>query len=261
MFLSLLVYLCCGAVAGVLAGLLGVGGGIVIVPMLVAIFPGQGVPPEYVQQMALGTSLASIMITSISSARAHNARGAVHWDIFRNITPGILVGTFVGGLVATHMPTMFLKIFFICFLFVVSAQMLSNYRPPASRDMPGALGTAGVGGVIGLVSSFVGIGGGTLLMVWMTGVAALPQQTAQGINLLYFLPSAACALFFHIRNRLIRWDIVLPAALGGCVTAAIAAWIATGLDVSLLRRLFGGFLLLTGLRELFFRQQRDKNAR
>ena len=105
------------------------------------------------------------------------------------------------------------------------------------------------------------LAGGALLMVWMTGVAALPQQTAQGINLLYFLPSAACALFFHIRNRLIRWDIVLPAALGGCVTAAIAAWIATGLDVSLLRRLFGGFLLLTGLRELFFRQQRDKNAR
>ena len=107
------------------------------------------------------------------------------------------------------------------------------------------------GAVCGLLSG-LGIGGGTLLMVWMTGVAALPQQTAQGINLLYFLPSAACALFFHIRNRLIRWDIVLPAALGGCVT---------GLDVSLLRRLFGGFLLLTGLRELFFHQQRDKNAR
>ena len=116
------------------------------------------------------------------------------------------------------------------------------------------------GAVCGLLSG-LGIGGGTLLMVWMTGVAALPQQTAQGINLLYFLPSAACALFFHIRNRLIRWDIVLPAALGGCVTAAIAAWTATGLDVSLLRRLFGGFLLLTGLRELFFRQQRDKTAR
>ena len=79
------------------------------------------------------------------------------------------------------------------------------------------------GAVCGLLSG-LGIGGGTLLMVWMTGVAALPQQTAQGINLLYFLPSAACALFFHIRNRLIRWDIVLPAALGGCVTAAIAAW-------------------------------------
>lgn len=116
MFLSLVIYLCCGAVAGVLAGLLGVGGGIVLVPLLVAIFPGQGVPPQYVQQLALGTSLASIMITSVSSARAHNARGAVHWDIFRNITPGILIGTFGGGLVATHAPTLFLKIFFICFL-------------------------------------------------------------------------------------------------------------------------------------------------
>ena len=74
MLVSILVYLCCGAVAGVLAGLLGVGGGIVIVPMLVSVFPTQGIPPEYVQQLALGTSLASIMITSVSSARAHNKR-------------------------------------------------------------------------------------------------------------------------------------------------------------------------------------------
>ena len=134
--------------------------------------------------------------------------------------------------------------------------MAAACQAVADSGIAGTLDAERVGVYIGS-----GIGGGTLLMVWMTGVAALPQQTAQGINLLYFLASAACALFFHIRNRLIRWDIVLPAALGGCVTAAIAAWIATGLDVSLLRRLFGGFLLLTGLRELFFRQQRDKNAR
>ena len=98
MLFSLLAYLGCGAVAGILAGLLGVGGGLVLVPMMLAIFPTVGVPPQYVQQMALGTSLASIMITSISSARAHNKRGAVHWDIFKAITPGILVGTFGGGL-------------------------------------------------------------------------------------------------------------------------------------------------------------------
>ena len=107
-------------------------------------------PARVVMEKPLGTSLASIMITSVSSARAHNARGAVHWDIFKAITPGILLGTFFGGLIATHMPTMFLKIFFICFILFVSAQMLSNYRPPASRDLPGKLGTAGVGGVIGL---------------------------------------------------------------------------------------------------------------
>ena len=78
MLVSLVAYVLCGAVAGVLAGLLGVGGGIVLVPMMVAIFPTVGVPAQYVQQMALGTSLASIMITSVSSARAHHARGAVH---------------------------------------------------------------------------------------------------------------------------------------------------------------------------------------
>lgn len=142
MLISLLIFLCCGAIVGVLAGLLGVGGGTVIVPMLLAVFPYDGVPAQYCQQLALGTSLASIMFTSVASARAHHKRGAVNWDIFMRITPGILVGTFAGGLIATHLPTMFLKIFFICFLIAISCQMFANYRPPASRHMPGALGTA-----------------------------------------------------------------------------------------------------------------------
>lgn len=120
MLTSLLVYLLCGAVAGILAGLLGVGGGIVIVPMLLVIFPTQNIPPELCQHLALGTSLASIVITSISSARAHHKRGAVHWEIVKNITPGILLGTFAGSLVASHMPTLFLKLFFICFLIIVA---------------------------------------------------------------------------------------------------------------------------------------------
>ena len=261
MLISLVVYCLLGAIAGVLAGLLGVGGGIVIVPMLVFAFGWQNFPPDVLMLMALGTSMGSIMFTSISSSLAHSRNKGVQWDAVRNITPGILIGTFCGSFLASHVPARFLQLFFVAFLFFVITQMLSGKKPKPSRHLPGLGGMSVAGGIIGVVSSLVGIGGGTLLMVWMTGVAALPQQTAQGINLLYFLPSAACALLFHIRNRLIRWDIVLPAALGGCVTAAIAAWIATGLDVSLLRRLFGGFLLLTGLRELFFRQQRDKNAR
>ena len=200
MLVSILVYLCCGAVAGVLAGLLGVGGGIVIVPMMVAVFPSQGIPAEYVQQIALGTSLASIMITSISSSRAHHKRGAVHWDIFRNITPGILLGTFLGGLVATHMPTLFLKVFFICFLGFVSLQMLSNYRPPASREMPGALGTAGVGGVIGLISSFVGIGGGTLSVPFMS-FCNVPLHHAVGTSAAIGFPIALAGTLGFITNR------------------------------------------------------------
>ena len=114
-------------------------------------------------------------------------------------------------------------------------------------------------GLVCGVLSGLGIGGGTLLMVWMTALTGLEQRTAQGINLLYFLPTAICALLFHIKNRLIRWDIVLPAALAGATAAALTAWLGTKLDTSLLRRLFGGFLLLVGLRELFYpRAKKDK---
>lgn len=108
------------------------------------------------------------------------------------------------------------------------------------------------------VFSGLGIGGGTLLMVWMTAVVGIAQKTAQGINLLYFLPTAACALIFHIKNRLIRWRVVIPAAIIGCLIAAGAAFLANAMDTGLLRKLFGGFLILVGLWELFGPHKRDK---
>ena len=110
---------------------------------------------------------------------------------------------------------------------------------------------AGLAGLLcGILSGF-GIGGGSLLMVWMTAVAALDQKTAQGINLLYFLPTSVGALIFHIKNRMICWKAVIPAALGGCATAALTAWLSAGMDMELLRKLFGGFLLVIGALELW----------
>ena len=120
---------------------------------------------------------------------------------------------------------------------------------------------AGAAGLVCGVLSGLGIGGGTLLMVWMTAVMDMEQRMAQGINLLYFLPTAACALIFHIKNRLIRWRVVLPAAITGCLSAAGAALLATSVDASLLRRLFGGFLILVGITELFGAHARDKKAK
>lgn len=122
--------------------------------------------------------------------------------------------------------------------------------------MSGAVLAALAGLVCGVFSG-LGVGGGTLLMVWMTAVMGVAQTTAQGINLLYFLPTAACALLFHIKNRLICWRVVVPAAIIGSLFAAGAAFLATMIDTALLRKLFGGFLLIVGLTELFFRQ-RDK---
>lgn len=117
---------------------------------------------------------------------------------------------------------------------------------------------AGLAGLVCGVLSGLGIGGGTLLMVWMTAVMGIAQKSAQGINLLYFLPTAACALVFHIKNRLIRPRVVLPAILAGCVSAAGAAAVASAMDTGLLRRLFGGFLIVVGLTELLGRQRERK---
>lgn len=114
---------------------------------------------------------------------------------------------------------------------------------------------AAVGLVCGILSGF-GIGGGSLLMVWMTAVAALDQKMAQAINLLYFLPTSAGALIFHIRNKTICWKATIPAAAAGCITAAITAWLSSDLDVTILRRLFGCFLLLVGIRELLYRPKK-----
>lgn len=262
MLLSIAIYLACGAVVGVLAGLLGVGGGTVIVPMLVFVFPHEGIPPQYVQQLALGTSLASIMFTSISSARSHHKRGAVQWNIFRNITPGILLGTFFGGLVATHLPTMFLKLFFIFFLFAIAAKMISKYQPPAKRHMPGTMGTAAAGGVIGIVSSFVGIGGGSLSVPFMT-YCNVPMHTAVGTSAAIGFPIAiagtlgyviggwgapglpsSCLGFVHL------WALFGIAA-ASCLTAPLGVRLSHALPTGQLKRFFGVFLIIIGLKMLW----------
>ena len=121
-------------------------------------------------------------------------------------------------------------------------------RPSAGDVM--IWGSILAGLVCGVLSGF-GIGGGSLLMVWMTAVLSMEQQTAQGINLLYFLPTAAAALLFHIKNRQVNFRAVWPAALWGCLFAAGGAFLAQAVAPTLLRKLFGGFLLLVGITELF----------
>ena len=106
------------------------------------------------------------------------------------------------------------------------------------------------GAVTGVLSGF-GVGGGSLLLIYMTSFAGVPQTLAQGVNLLYFLPTAATALPAHFKNGYVEKKALLPAIAAGLVCSALTAWIATALDVDLLRKCFGGFLILIGLRELF----------
>lgn len=106
------------------------------------------------------------------------------------------------------------------------------------------------GAVTGVLSGF-GVGGGSLLLIYMTSFAGVPQTLAQGVNLLYFLPAAATALPAHFKNGYVEKKALLPAIAAGLACSALAAWAATAVDVEILRKCFGGFLILIGLRELF----------
>jgi uncharacterized membrane protein YfcA len=248
-----------GSIAGLIAGLLGVGGGVVIVPMLVFIFSAQGFPPEHIMQMALGTSLGSIMFTSVSSFRAHHKRGAVHWDIVKSITPGILIGTFAGSWVAARLSTTFLKGFFVCFLYYVGLQMLLNFKPKPTRQLPGPVGMSGVGGVIGGVSSLVGIGGGSLSVPFMSW-CNVPVHHAIGTSAAIGFPIAVAGTLGYLVNGLgvaglpamSLGYLNLPALAGIAVfsmlMAPLGARVAHKLPVLTLKRVFAVFIIIIATR-------------
>ncbi|OHX12396.1 hypothetical protein BI347_01970 [Chromobacterium sphagni] len=160
--------LACGAVAGFLAGLLGVGGGLVIVPVLAGVLSAAALGGEHAQHLAVGTSLAVMVFTSASSVRAHHRKGAVDWRIVRGMAPAMVLGTFAGSLLAGWVPGLALRWFFVVYAYAVAAQMLIGRQPAAGREMPGWAGQGAAGGVIGMVSSWVGIGGGSMSVPFMS---------------------------------------------------------------------------------------------
>ena len=247
------MYVAVGLIAGVLAGLLGVGGGLVIVPMLIFCFVKQGLQPEVIMHLALGTSLASIMFTSISSFMSHHRRGAVDWSIVRRIVPGILIGTFFGTFIAARLSTNFLKVFFAVFLYSVATQMILNKKPKPSREIPGNAGMFGTGGIIGVASALVGIGGGSLsvpFMLWCN----VATHRAIGTSAAIGFPIAIAGAIGYIVNGL--HAVGLPAyhlgyvylpALAGIVatsvlTAPLGVKLAHALPVDQLKRIFALFL-------------------
>lgn len=156
------VLLLFGAIAGFLAGLLGVGGGLVIVPVVSGVLAAAAVGGAHAQHLAVGTSLAVMVFTSFSSVLAHHKKGAVDWGVVRGMAPAMVVGTLAGSLVAGWIPGGALRWFFVVYAYAIGLQMFLGARPKASRELPGTAGQLGAGGVIGVVSSWVGIGGGSM---------------------------------------------------------------------------------------------------
>lgn len=165
--IELLLYISTGAFAGFAAGLFGVGGGLIIVPVLYYIFASQGYDPQYLMQMALTTSLATIVITSISSTLAHHKKQAVLWPLVLTLSPGIIIGSWLGGAFASVINSDYLRLFFIVFEFSVATNLLlSKQASHHNTEIKKSIATTG-GTVIGFISTVVGIGGGTMTVPFL----------------------------------------------------------------------------------------------
>ncbi len=251
-------YIALGLVVGFVAGLLGVGGGLIIVPVLIALFQAYAIASGMEPQLALGTSLASILFTSISSMRAHHRHGAVEWPLVRRITPGVIVGTLLGALLATLMSAAILKLCFTVFLFYAATQMWLDFKPRPHRNLPGAAGTTLAGTVIGAVSSWVGIGGGTLsvpFMLWHNLALHRAIATSSAIGFPIAIAGAAGYMLGGWGANLPEYSlgfIYLPAlagiVLGSVLTAPLGARTAHRLPVRPLKRIFALLLYILAIR-------------
>jgi uncharacterized protein len=163
-----LILLVMGTCGGFAAGLLGVGGGMVLVPFVTMIFAARGFPPAVVVHMAIATSLGTILFTSLSSMRAHHAHGAVRWPVVALLAPGIVLGSWIGPWFAKQLNTAALALVFGVFVAFSATQMILNRKPSPARELPKAPGMFAAGAGIGIVSGLVGAGGGFLSVPFMT---------------------------------------------------------------------------------------------
>lgn len=251
-----LIYLALGAVAGLLAGLFGIGGGSIIVPMLILMYGVQSFPVEVIAQLAVGTSFAIIVVTSCSSVLAHHRVGNVNWLVFKSLIVGLVVGVGLGSLVATSIESRWLQLLVALFFMLVAVQMFFQLQPAAQSFSPGRIGQAIAGAIIGGVSAFIGIGGGSMSIPYFK-TCGMPMRQAVGTSAACGLPIAVFGAFVYAlaghpmlaevpyTTGFIFWPAMLGVGIASTPAAKLGAWLATRLPEALMVRLFA--LLLFGV--------------
>ncbi|ARP82475.1 hypothetical protein CAL12_17730 [Bordetella genomosp. 8] len=250
----LICLLLLGAGAGFAAGLLGIGGGMVLVPFLTMIFGWQGMDEDLIVHAAIATSMTSILFTSISSVRAHHAAGAVIWRIAFAMAPGLIVGGLLaGGAVFAALHTGWLSAFFAVFVLYSGYSMLRNTKPKPSRQMPGVVGTSTAGVGIGFISGLVGAGGGFLsvpFMIWCN----VPLRNAVATSAALGFPIALANSTGYVVSGLreaghtpgmlgyIYWPALLALVCTSVFTAPLGARAAHTLPVATVKRIFAYLL-------------------
>jgi uncharacterized protein len=262
LFVSSLLAL--GAATGFLAGLLGIGGGMLLVPFLTMLFTAQQFSLSHVVHMAVATSLTTILFTSVSSVRAHHKHGAVMWNVVKAMALGAFLGTAIGAQLASIIPTGALALLFAFFVSYSALQMLRSKKASGSGEpeLPGKGALFGVGGLIGFVSSLVGAGGGFITVPYLnsrkTGMhRAVATSAAMGFpvaagGLLGFVIAGAAAKGLPSGSL---GYVYLPALFGCAITsvlfAPLGARTAHAMDVARLKRLFAGLLLMLATYMLY----------
>jgi uncharacterized membrane protein YfcA len=252
-----------GLLAGVLAGMFGIGGGLVIVPALSLIFGSYELAPDYRMHLAIGTSLGTIIFTSVSSMLAHHRKGAILWPTALRLVPGIIAGGFLGAAIADAVSNRALGGVFGLFVVTISLYMVIGRRPEAGGALPGLAGHTLAGIVIGTVSALTGIGGGAVtnpFLLWR-GVNIRNSVATSAACTLPVAMASACGFLLAGLNTpglpagstgYIYWPAVAGISVGSVLTAPLGAHLAHTVPVEQLRRAFAVLLLFVGIR-MFWR--------
>jgi uncharacterized membrane protein YfcA len=241
-----------GTATGFIAGLLGIGGAMLMVPFLTAILTHRDYPADLVVKMAVATSLATICFTSLSSMRAHNARRAVLWKVAGLLAPGIIVGSLLGAQLGAALPGKWLGLLFAVFVAFSATQMFLNSKPKPTRSLPGPAGMVGVGGVIGVISSLVGAGGAFVSVPFMTWCNVKIHDAVGTSSALGFPIAVAGTVGYLWAGRTlpampysfgyIYWPALAIISVASVLMAPYGARVAHRMDIRPLRRLFAGVL-------------------
>jgi uncharacterized protein len=260
--MEILILLFLGIVAGILAGLLGIGGGVVLVPMLVWVFHFYSeIPTANIMHLAIGTSLATICLTSISAMISHHRHHAVRWLIVLQFTPGIIIGGLLGAILAEGLSSDTLRMIFAIFIFLISAQLTFGLVVPLHYQLPNALGLSITGVVIGWISSLVGIGGGSLTVPFLLN-CNIPIRNAVATSAACSFPIALSGTLgflitgWHV-NGLPKWTCgyidcraLLIIALTSLIFAPLGAKLTYLFPVKKLKKLFALFLATVSINML-----------
>jgi len=258
----MLLYFGTGAFVGFLAGLLGIGGGMTLVPLLAAMFTAQQLAPDHVVHIALGTGMASIVFTSSASVHAHHRLGGVDWSLVRRLGPGMVIGTLLATALSGWVSQRALALAFAVIVYAGATQLLLGRKPSAARTVPGTGALAAIGLAFGVVCGLVSAGGAFLTVPFML-FCGIPMTTAIGTGAALGLPVAFVGTLGYIFSG---WQVpglppyalgfvYIPALLGivagSVLTAPIGARTAHRLPVALLRRIFACLLYALATKMLW----------